>query len=302
MMSSSPIIQINGLSKKFGKTNALDNVNLEVHQGKIIGLLGANGSGKSTLIRHIIGYYLPTIGRCTTFGVEADKLTAAELGRIGYVHQEGDLLDWMKVKQMIKYVAAYYPGWNHDLTEQYVKDFDLPMDKAIGTLSPGVRQKLAILLAIGFEPELLILDEPASGLDPIARGDFLDLLLKIIQDQNRTIIISSHILSDIEKVIDHTIVMDKGKIITDTTYDNLLEMFCRCTLRSLNGDLPDQLGWERIAKIEKSAKTAFVTVYGYERTQLSEMAKELNCDIEFNRLTLEEIYRFVVAKNIGGVQ
>lgn len=302
MMSNSPIIQMNGLSKRFGKTNALDNVSLEVHSGKIVGLLGANGSGKSTLIRHIVGYYLPSKGECTTFGVEAGKLTAAELERIGYVHQEGELLGWMKVKQLIKYVSAYYPNWNNDLADQYVHDFDLPMDKAIGSLSPGVRQKVAILLAIGFEPEVLILDEPASGLDPVARGDFLDLLLKIIQNQDRTIIISSHILSDIEKVIDHAIIMDKGRIVADTPYDNLLEMFCRCTLRSLNGELPEDLGWERVAKIEKSAKAAFVTVYGYDKRQLEDMAKKLNCEVEFSRLSLEEIYRIYVAKSVRGIK
>ena len=160
---------------------------------RIIGLLGANGSGKSTLLRHMIGLYPPSAGQCVTFGVDAAKLSPAELGRIGYVHQEGELLEWMKVSQLIRYAAAYYPTWNHDLEAEYIRDFELPLKQRIGSLSPGQRQKVAILLAIGFEPELLILDEPAAGLDPIARSDFLDLLLKIIQDGNRTIIISSHI-------------------------------------------------------------------------------------------------------------
>jgi ABC-2 type transport system ATP-binding protein len=112
MIDANPIVQMNGLSKRFGKIQALDGMDLDIYPGRIIGLLGANGAGKSTLLRHIIGLYLPNIGQCTTFGCDAAKLGPEELGRIGYVHQEGELLDWMKAGQLIRYVSAYYPNWN----------------------------------------------------------------------------------------------------------------------------------------------------------------------------------------------
>jgi len=181
------------VSRRFGKIQALDNIDLDIERGKITGLLGANGAGKSTLLRHIIGLYLADHGQCLTFDTDAAQLSPQELGRIGYVHQEGELLEWMTVKQLLRYVSAYYDTWNHDLQDKYIADYDISLKDRVGSLSPGQRQKVAILLAIAFEPELLILDEPASALDPIARSQFLDLLLHIIQDENRTIIISHEV-------------------------------------------------------------------------------------------------------------
>ncbi len=197
MSNDNTIVQMRNISKWFGDIKAMDKINLDICPGRIIGLVGANGSGKSTMLRHMIGLYLPDDGQCVTFGSEAAKLGPGQLGRIGYVHQEGELLDWMTTRQLIRYVSTYYPNWNKELEQQYIADFDISPKARVGSLSPGQRQKLAILLAVGFEPEFLILDEPASGLDPIARAQFLDLLVQIIQDQRRTTIISSHILIDV---------------------------------------------------------------------------------------------------------
>jgi ABC-2 type transport system ATP-binding protein len=258
--------------------------------------LGANGAGKSTLLRHIIGLYLSDEGECITFGTDARKLGPKELGRIGYVHQEGELLEWMTTKQLVRYVSAYYENWNHELEKEYIKDFDISIKDRVGTLSPGQRQKLAILLAIGFEPELLILDEPASTLDPVARSQFLDLLLQIIQDENRTIIISSHILSDVEKVIDHTLIMRAGKIIRDCSFDSLREEFVKVTLTSINGELPAQLPFENIIDCERSGPQAVLTVQNCARPALETKARELNCEIDIKPLPLEELYKIVVGQ------
>jgi len=240
-MNEQPIIEVRNLSKRFKEVQALDDVSLRIHPGRIIGLLGANGGGKSTLLRHMIGLYLPDGGSCRTFDCEARDLGAQELSRIGYVHQEGELLGWMTVEQLIHYVAAYYPSWNREIEQRYLDEFQLSTKARVGSLSPGKRQQLAVLLAVGFEPELLILDEPAAGLDPIARRQFLDLLLDIIQVPGRTILISSHILSDVEKIIDHVLIMDHGRILRDCALDDLREEFCQVRLISLSGDaLPDR--------------------------------------------------------------
>lgn len=290
MKQENAIVEMRGLSKGFGRTQALAGVDLTVARGTIIGLLGANGAGKSTLLRHMIGLYLADTGTCTTFGVDAAKLGPAELGRIGYVHQEGELLEWMTVAQLIRYVAAYYANWNSDLEARYIADFGIETDKRVGTLSPGQRQKVAILLAIGFEPELLLLDEPASALDPIARARFLDLLLHIIQDANRTIIISSHILSDVEKVIDHTVIMRDGRIVCDCAFDALRERFTRITITSLNGPLPASLGFDNMISCQRNDTRAVLTVKDVPQETLTARAKDLHCEIEIKALTLEEIY------------
>ncbi len=295
MMNGNSIVQMRNVSKRFGKIQALDKLDLDIKRGEIIGLLGANGAGKSTLLRHIIGLYLADQGQCITFETDAAKLSPKELGRIGYVHQEGELLEWMTTKQLIRYVSAYYSTWNHNLEDKYIDDFDISLKDRVGSLSPGQRQKLAILLAIGFEPELLILDEPASALDPIARSQFLDLLLHIIQDENRTIIISSHILSDVEKIIDRTLIMREGKILRDSSFDNLREEFLRVTLTSLDGKLSDELPFGNIFNCERNDSKAVFTVQNLLQQDLEAKAKDVNCEIEIRPLSLEEIYKIVVS-------
>jgi len=296
MINQDPIVQMRNVSKRFGKIQALDKINLDIKRGQIIGLLGANGAGKSTLLRHIIGLYLTDHGQCITFGTDAVKLSSKELGRIGYVHQEGELLEWLTVQQLICYVSAYYKTWNHEIEEKYIKDFDISIKDRVASLSPGQRQEVAILLAIGFEPELLILDEPASALDPVARSQFLDLLLQIIQDEDRTVIISSHILSDVEKVIDHTLIMHRGQILRDNSFDSLREEFLKVTLTSLKGSLPAELPFEYIIDCKRNDSRAIFSVQNPSQQELETKAYDLNCEIEIGTLSLEEIYKIVVSR------
>ncbi len=133
-MSAEPVVKLEGLHKQFDLTPVLKGVSLDIHPGSITGLLGANGSGKSTLIRHMVGLYLPDRGTCTTFGCDAAKLGPAELARVGYVHQEGELVDWMNVEQILRYVASYYPSWNTELEQSYVAEFKLDPSAVDGDL------------------------------------------------------------------------------------------------------------------------------------------------------------------------
>ncbi len=296
MSSSDGIIEIHGLSKRFGLVQALDDVDLTVERGRIVGLLGANGAGKSTLLRHIIGLYLPDKGECLTLGREARRLRPAELARIGYVHQEGELLDWMTVRQLIRYVSVYYPTWNTELEERYIRDFEISLTARVGSLSPGQRQRLAILLAICFEPELLILDEPAAALDPLARAQFLDLLLQFIQNQDRTILISSHILSDVEKVIDHVLIMDRGRILCDTPFDDLREKYVRVNVTSLFGPLPVELPFPNVVESRRNETQAALTVRDTPPAAIDSAATALNCQAELQPLPLEDLYRLIVER------
>ncbi len=295
-MNENPIISVKDLTKQFGPVRAIDNLSLNIFPGRIFGLMGANGGGKSTLMRHWTGMYLPDSGTCTTFGVEAKRLGPKELARIGYVHQEGKLIDWMSIARLVRYVAAYYPTWNKEIEERYIKEFDLDPKARVGKLSPGQRQMVAVLLAIGFEPELLILDEPAAAMDPIARRRFLELLLEIIQTEGRTIIISSHILTDIEKVIDHALIMDKGKMICDCPIDDLREHYIRLRLTSFNGPIPETLPFENIIKREQNGSKAIITMAGNmkSRDKLEETADSIHCRMEQIPLPLEDIYQLVV--------
>lgn len=294
MTDNGAIIHVDKVSKAFGGTQALDEVSLAVQRGQITGVLGANGAGKSTLLRTIIGLYLPDRGRVETLGCAARDLAPKELARIGYVHQEGELLNWMTVGQLLRYVAAYYPNWNTALEAKYVADFEVNTKARVGSLSPGERQKVAILIAIGFEPELLILDEPASALDPIARARFLDLLLELIQTEGRTILISSHILSDVEKVIDHVVIMDRGRIVRDTGFDDLREEYARVRLTVLQGPLPAQLPFAGVLDCQRNDSGALLTVHSQSPEFIKQQAQKIGCEAEIQPLPLEDIYRLVV--------
>lgn len=301
-MNGQPVVSTRNLTKIFGTvelTYALREVSLDIEAGHIVGLMGDNGAGKSTLLRSIIGLYLPDTGTVTTLGVRAGKLTSAELSRIGYVHQEGELIDWMSTRQLMDYVASYYPTWNRDLEARLITDLVIDPKARVVSLSPGQRQKLAILLAVCFEPELLILDEPAAALDPIARAKFLELLLQMIQKENRTIIISSHILSDIEKVIDHCLIMKQGRLICDEGFDTLREDYAKVTVASLNGPLPEKLPFANIVSERRNAQSAVVVVQQPDAAAIAEAAQAINCTASISPMPLEDIYTILVGEEAG---
>ena len=293
-MSREAVVQVSGLHKQFEYVDVLEGVDLEIHPGRIVGLIGANGCGKSTLIRHLVGLYLPDRGQVTTFGCDAGRLGPAELERIGYVHQEGKLIDWMSVSQLVRYVASHYANWNRQLEEDWFRNFELDRHALVGELSPGQRQMLSILLAVGFEPDLLILDEPAAALDPLARRRFLDLLLSIIQDPRRTILISSHILSDIEKVIDHVIILGRGNVLRDAPYDALQEEFVKLRLRSGSTPLPDPLPIPEPLRSRRNGHEAVVTLRARSDFDPEACAAAVGASCERLPLSLEELYSLVV--------
>ena len=297
--SSEPLIEVNALVKSFNDQKVLNNLSFKIEPGHIVGLVGPNSSGKSTLLRHFIGMYLPTQGRCLTFGAEAAGLTPDQLSDIGYVHQETELMSWMSCREIINYVAAHYETWNKDLEKHLVDLFNLNLKQKIGLMSPGQRQKLSILLAASFEPKLLILDEPASALDPVSRKQFLELLLDMLQDPGKTVIISSHILNDIEKVIDHILVLDEGRLLKNGNFDDLQEDYVRLELISLNDDLPTPLPFRHVFSCEQRGGHALLTMRRSDLTH-EEIKSRLNCQVIQHPLSFEEIYPLILEESHPG--
>jgi ABC-2 type transport system ATP-binding protein len=294
------LVQCRALTKRFGSNPGIEDVDLDVRPGEVVGLIGRNGSGKTTLLRHVPGILLPTSGSCRTFGREAGLLSAADLARLGYVDQEGDLIPFLTVGDHIDYVRAYYSNWNATLQRRYLQRFDIPPDARVGGLSPGVRQQLAVLLAVCFEPELLVLDEPAAAMDPLARSEFLMLLAELIQDEHRAIVLSSHILSDVERVVDRIVILDEGQVIRDTPLDDLRDSYRRVRLTSMTGRLPTELGVPGTVETKRDVDSAVVTVRDVTADRVERVAAELGCTWEILPLSLEEIYRFEVARQDGG--
>lgn len=281
--------EFRNLTKKFGSVTALEAVSLKIPTQSVVGLLGKNGSGKTTLLRHIIGLLLPTDGACVTLGVASDRLGADELSRIGMVHQENRFLDWMRVEQHLGYVASFYPRWDRDREGRLLKELELDRKAKVGRLSPGNAQKLAIILAVCHHPQLLLLDEPVSSLDPIAREKLLEFLLELVRDDTETIVISSHVLRDIEKVVDHIVCLDNGSTLLSGSLDDLQERFSEWIVTSKAGRLPVYFVEPFVLRAEGNSFQARVFVRDANGS-LQTFKKKYEAEVEIKPLNLERMF------------
>ncbi|SFD89327.1 ABC transporter ATP-binding protein [Massilia yuzhufengensis] len=223
---NAPIIQMHGVAKHFGSAIVLNNLNWEVGQGQVIGLLGRNGAGKSTLMECLLGLREPDAGSVRLFGEDVAALSDATRARIGYVPQKHGLFEWMTPVQMLDYFKALYPRWNTVKVDALLErwGFDaLMLAKPIGRLSGGEQQRLAIIRALAHDPELLALDEPVSALDPAGRRLFLAELVDGVIDRGTTVVFSTHILTDLERVALDVAFLKDGRIALQGPLDDLLE-------------------------------------------------------------------------------
>jgi ABC-2 type transport system ATP-binding protein len=207
-MSDSSVIQLRGLTKYFGKSPAVYELNLEVPRGCVFAFLGRNGSGKTTTIRMALGLVQPTRGGGSILGCDIRKLTPEIRGRIGYLTEEHQLYAWMTVKQCAEFQSQFYPRWNDKVFRGVIGHFHLKPEAKVKDLSRGERAGLCLALTLAPDPELLILDDPALGLDPVARRSLVESMIFLTRRSDRTIFFSSHDLADVERVADHIAVLD----------------------------------------------------------------------------------------------
>lgn len=212
-------IVVRGLSKSLGDF-LLDNVSFEVPKGRIVGFIGENGAGKSTTINLILNELKKDAGTIEVLG--EDNTTSSFKNEIGVVFDECNFLEVLNAKDIGRILSGVYPTWDKGLYQHYIKQFKLPLDKPIGSLSKGMKMKLSIICAMAHRPKLLILDEATTGLDPVVRDEVLDLFLEFIQDEEHSVFFSSHITSDIEKIADYVILIHQGRIIFDEQKDDLI--------------------------------------------------------------------------------
>ena len=220
---SENVITIKNLVKFFDGRCVLDGINLNVPCGCIYGLLGRNGAGKTTIIRILLGLEPPTRGQTFMLDAESTELSAKIRGRIGCVSEGHNLIQNYKVGRLIKLCKDLSLQWNDEFFEHLIETFRLPMDRRVKELSMGMRAQLNLALAMAIDPELLILDDPTLGLDTVARRQFIELAIDIIQKQGRTILFSSHILSDVERIADRIGILAAGKLIVDCPLEELKE-------------------------------------------------------------------------------
>jgi ABC-2 type transport system ATP-binding protein len=222
------VIRTEGLSKRFGKMEALSGVGLEVPQGAIYALVGANGAGKTTLIKLLMNILRPTAGSAWVLGMDSQRLRGKSLERIGYVSENQEFPEWMTVAGMLEYLRPFYPTWDRGLEQQIMRQFDLPVGRKLKHLSRGQRMKAAMASALAFRPGLLVLDEPFAGLDPLVRDELMEGLLD--RAPETTIFLSSHDLAEIESFSSHVGFLEQGRLLFSEEMGVLSDRFREVTV------------------------------------------------------------------------
>src|SRR5205085_2838925 len=225
------VIAIRGVTRQFGTKRALDDVSVAVPRGVVFGMVGANGAGKTTLIRHVLGLLKAQRGSVRVFGLDPVKEPVKVLSRIGYLSEEGDLPGWMRVDELMRYMRAFYPTWDETYAQDLRKQFELDPAAKVKTLSKGQKARAGLLVALAYRPELLLLDEPSSGLDPIVRRDILGAIVRTIADEGRTVLFSSHLLDEVERISDRVAMLKAGRILFTGDMDEIKQTHHRLTLR-----------------------------------------------------------------------
>ena len=215
------VATVRGLTCRYGRKTALDGVSVGIVRGRVFGLVGENGAGKTTLIKHLLGALIPSEGEVRVFGMDPVRNTTEVLSRLGYLSEDRDLPRWMRVRELMRYTQAFYPDWDEGYAEGLRERFRLPADTKIRNLSRGQKARAGLLVALAHRPELLVLDEPSSGLDAVARRDILAMVVRSVAEEGRTVLFSSHHLDEVERVADDIAMIHEGRLALAMPMDEL---------------------------------------------------------------------------------
>jgi len=218
------ILELKNLKKSY-KDFTLDNLTFNLKRGSVMGFIGPNGSGKSTTIKLIMNLIKKDSGAINVFGLESPKHDKEIKQRIGFVYDENYFYEELNIMEMKNILQPFYKNWNDTVFEKYIKEFELPKKNKIKNLSKGMKMKFSLAIALCHNAELIIMDEPTSGLDPVFRSELLDILYNIIQDENVSILFSTHITTDLEKIADYITFINKGKLVFSKTKDEIIENY-----------------------------------------------------------------------------
>lgn len=287
--------RIENVTRRFGKLLALNGVTFDIPRGCVFGLVGENGAGKTSLIKMILGLLKPQSGTVQVFG--KDPITDPEgvLSQIGYLSEDRDLPDWMKIWELIRYTRAFYPNWDDAYAQELINTFGLDLNARIGKLSRGQRAQAGLVAALSYRPPLLLLDEPSSGLDAAVRRDILGAIIRTVAEEGRTVLFSSHLLDEVERVADYIAMIHQGKLVLYGSLESVRGQHQRLVLRCPGGApaLPGQLSceghgneWIVVAHGEKGAAEAAAMSSGAEI-------------LDVTQPTLEDIFVARVGKGRG---
>ncbi len=289
-------VQTNALSKHYRSLHAVDNLNMQVPHGSIYGFLGRNGAGKTTTLRILAGLAKPTSGVAAVLGLDPQKDTVAILNRTGFVIEK-TLIPWMTGDQLLRFNRGFFPNWSRERAGRYAEVLEVPMRQRFHRLSMGNKTKLCLLLALAQDPELLILDEPTAGLDPVVTDQLLRVLVEDFAGTGRTLLLSSHHLSEVERVADWIGIIDSGSLKLEARLDDIRGSFRR--IRTVGQNLPT--AGETILTCRISGDTAEYVV----RSQAEAFAAELTAQgatiLDIETMNLQETFLAVAGKESNHV-
>jgi ABC-2 type transport system ATP-binding protein len=297
-MNDAPVIETRNLAKSYGAVEAVCDLSLIVHPNRITGFLGRNGAGKSTTIKMLLGMIRPTAGTGAVLGrAIADPAQSVELRRrVACVSEDKRLYDYMTVEQIIRFTAGFYPDWRAEAAQSLLRMFELPPKRKIKSLSKGMRTKLALLLAFARRPELLILDEPSEGLDPVAIEQLLEALVTR-SAESTAVFFSSHQIAEVERVADDVCIIEKGRLLVHSPLDHLRQFFRRIDLVFPYATAEDPF---RIPGVESiRTRGAAMSVFASSNSEIVvERARELSAvSIDVAPVGLREIFLETVKEN-----
>jgi ABC-2 type transport system ATP-binding protein len=268
---SDPAIEMQAVSKSFRSTDVLRGMTLTVERGKTFAFLGRNAAGKTTSIRMLLGLLKRDDGAIRVLGLDPQREPIELRRRIGYLAEDQTMYGWMRVEEIVRFVAPFYPTWDHELALKYLRDFELPLRTRIKHLSKGQNVRLGLVLALAHRPELVILDDPALGLDPIMRKQFNRDLITHLQGEGRTVFYSSHLLYEVEPVADEVAILDHGRVIRQAETETLrrdvkqivLSSDAFSAMRNHLQILDERVDGDRVAVVVEGAEKA-ASVLGYD--------------------------------------
>ncbi|NKB33713.1 MAG: ATP-binding cassette domain-containing protein [Pseudomonadales bacterium] len=283
-------IETTNLGQRFGSMWAVKGLNLQVPQGSVFGLLGENGAGKSTTIQMLMGLLPPTEGHSKVLGMDPMLDELGVKSRVGYVPEHYGFYEYMRVREITAFVAAYHANWNYELQKQLISEFALNEDNKVKELSKGMRAKLALLMALSFEPEMLLLDEPAGGLDPAARRNFIETILSRYQQTGKTILVSSHLLNEFSGLIDHVAFMKDGGVDLAAPLEQLQKQMKRVRIVFESG-IPESFDIHGAIETKLNGREAIATFENFnEEDSLAQINAFDPSHVVVEDLTLEDIF------------
>jgi ABC-2 type transport system ATP-binding protein len=286
-----------GLTCRYGATEAVTDLSVHVQTGTVFALLGPNGAGKTSTLRMLMNIIRPAAGTATVLGLDSRRLGPRELASIGYVSENQQIPRWMTVDQLLAFCRPLYPRWDNALCDRLIDEFELPRAVRIGRMSRGMRVKAALVSSLAFRPRLLVLDEPFTGLDPVVRDDLVRGVLELAGEEEWTVVISSHDLDEVERLVDTVAFLDAGRLVLSERFVDLHGRFRRIDVTT---DVwPEHAGsadsWtsvERSGRVVHLVDTRYVA--GETERRIAAVAPGAVVDVQ--PMTLREIFIALVRR------